>query len=76
MWLVVGLFILFVAFCTKYAVSFMLRIPKLRGNDLEVTHQVKGVEANNPTEAMKKAYNTLSTEQKKQVHKVFMNRED
>lgn len=60
----------------KYAVTFHLRIPKPRGQDLDITHQVEGVDAENPTEAMKKAYKTLSKEQKSQVTKVFMKRDD
>ena len=71
---IIGL--IFIAFFAKYAVTFVLKISKPRGDDLTITHQVKNVEADNPTEAMKKAYKTLSKEQQKQVNKVFMKRDD
>lgn len=70
------LFILFVVFRGKYAVTFVLHVIRPRGEDLTVTHQVKDIEAPDPEKAMKKGYNTLSAEQKKQVVKVYMKRDD
>lgn len=71
-----GLFVLFVALFARYAVTFVLKIRRPRGSDLEITHQIKGIEANNPTEAMKKGYHTLSPEQRNQVERVYMTRTD
>jgi hypothetical protein len=75
-WLLLVAFVLFLAFCAKFAVSFVLEIFKPRGQNLTITHQIKGVEANTAKEASRKAFRTLSTEQQKQVKKVYMNRED
>ncbi len=69
-------FIIFIALCARFAVTFRLRVPRSRGKDLEVTHQVKGVEANNAQDAMHKAYKTLSEEQQSQVTGVYMKRDD
>jgi hypothetical protein len=60
----------------KYAVTFMLRVPQPRGKDLIITHQVHNIEAENPTEARRKGYETLSKKQKDQTTKVYMSRTD
>lgn len=71
-----GLVALVAVIVGAFAVTFVLIITRARGKDLEITHQVKGIKAESAEKAMKIAYNTLSEEQKNQVKKVYMKRDD
>ncbi len=59
----------------RYVVAFRMRIHKPRGDDIDITMQTT-VEAKDAKEAMKKAYSTLSDEQKAATSKVFLVRDD
>ncbi len=66
----------FVALCAKFAVTFRMKVPRPRGKDLDVTLQVKDIEAKDAKDAMHKAYETLSQDQKNQVTGVYLKRND